>query len=462
MTIGALILTAYIVSQLFNKKKNFQFFLYKLSIIVSMFVNVGFVFKNKTSMSYSTYCMYICVVVFLINCIVFRKNTMYKNSRAMISSILLIFVVVMSYINLINSSNLASVVPFEICIDDVSNGLAYTSIPEFNKNNVGAFRDFVVFCLFCTFSGDFLTDKEKVDDLVKTIERFYKVMFIFLLMEFFVSNFVSNTMMRSIINTIFGVLERTYEVPPQRYGLFNAYGLYVEPSYVAGTMLGYYAIKYVRGINGFKDQCYFLLSVLILIISGSSTGILLISIASIVFIHSNIKLNRRTIILFGISLTVLPIIIVISAVTINNSNKQIFNDIYETTSSKVIAYIHKDQSDKGSGYARMNGNRMCYEVLKTNPFVGVGLGSTRGFGLIPGMVATMGVLGIVAYIFFAKINFNIYINKKNIFLFSIYMALLCYIFSIWYIYMPAIIGIFIGFNKEQGGAINANNKELLV
>lgn len=462
MTIGALILTLYIIFILITKKKDSQFSLYKLAIIVSMFVNVGFVFKNKTSMSYSTYCMYICVAIFLVNSILFRKNVMYKSSKAMISTILLIFVVVLSYINLMNSTNLAAVVPFEICIDDVSNGLAYTSIPVFNKNNIGAFRDFVVFCLFCTFSAGYLTDKDKVEDLIRTIEKFYKIMFIFILIEFFVSNFVSSTMMRGLINQIFGLLDKTYEVPPERYGLFNAYGLYVEPSYVAGTILGYYAIKYVNGIKDFKDLCYYILSVLILVISGSSTGILLISIAAFVFLHSTLKLNRKTVIILGLSLTIFPLIVMGAALTLNESNRQVFDEIYETTSSKVMAYIYKDQSDKGSGYARMNGNRMCYEVLKTNPFVGVGLGSTRGFGLIPGMVATMGLLGIAAYIFFAKVNFNIYVHKKNIVLFSIYMVLLCYVFSIWYIYMPAIIGIFIGFNKEQDGVINANNKELLV
>lgn len=461
MTIGARILTVIIVLGLFYYKKNYQFFLYKVSIIVSMFINVGFVFKNKTSMSYSTYCMYICVLVFLVNSIILRRNNIYKNSKSLISTILLIFVVVLSYINLINSNNLASVVPFDICIDDVSNGLAYTSIPRFSKINVGAFRDFLVFCLFCTFSAGYLTEKDKVDDLVRTIEKFYKIMFIFILIEFFVSNFISSTFIRSIINNIFGLLERTYVTPPERYGLFNAYGLYSEPSYVAAIMIGYYAIKYVNGIKGFKDSCYFLLSILVLVVSGSSTGILLISIAILVLLHSTLKLNKKTVVFFGIFLMIFPFAIGITAVFMNNS-REVVNEIYETTSTKVISYINKDHSGQGSGYARVNGNQICYDVLKVNPVVGVGLGSTRGFGLIPGMVATMGILGVICYIIFAKINFNISVNKNNILLFSIYMVLLCFIFSIWYIYMPAIIGIFIAFNKEQDGVINENNKKLLV
>lgn len=72
---------------------------------------------------------------------------------------------------------------------------------------------------------------------------------------------------------------------------------------------------------------------------------------------------------------------------------------------------------------------------------------TRGFGIIPGLVANLGIAGVISYILFIKNNLNICITKNNFFIFVIFIIYLTSIFSIWHIYTPIMIALVLFMNK---------------
>jgi hypothetical protein len=151
-------------------------------------------------------------------------------------------------------------------------------------------------------------------------------------------------------------------------------------------------------------------------------------------------------------------IFLVSALTIFllSKNDWVWDNILKRVFEKVYSYITLTKSANASivsGYIRRFGNQVCYDVLKTNPLFGVGIGTTRGYGLIPSMLATFGVVGSLALVNFYRVFINIKINKQNIISFIILIALLTAFFSSSHIYSFIIIAILISYNKKLMEAV---------
>ena len=124
-----------------------------------------------------------------------------------------------------------------------------------------------------------------------------------------------------------------------------------------------------------------------------------------------------------------------------------YNAIYELLKSindKIVAYIVGTEAEKlsASGAIRKYGNELIYNVFFSQPLFGYGIGSARGYGVLPGMLGTMGIVGIYTYWRLMKSVFRIRLNEQSIFLLVVSCLYATSVLSIWYIYEPMIILVF--------------------
>ena len=291
------------------------------------------------------------------------------------------------------------------------------------------------------FSYEFLSKKSYINDLIKSIKNTFYIFFIFIIVESFIDNFIAVNFVRNVINNIFAAGDRTYIIAEKRYGIYSAYGLFSEPSYVGSIMIIFYSIMYVGGLKSIKERLFFFLSFIVIILSGSSVSFLMIPLGILVVIKNYLKINKEIMIKIVFIIVSVPIAVYIVTLISNSGVEMI-----EYTINKLLAYFGGNRID-GSGYSRSFGNRVCYNVFRVNPIFGVGLGTTRGFGIIPGLVANLGIAGVISYILFIKNNLNICITKNNFFIFVIFIIYLTSIFSIWHIYTPIMIALVLFMNK---------------
>lgn len=429
-------------------RAEYHYIIFKISILASLFINVGYFSNKLINFSYSSFFMYFYVAISLINLIINKDIHVILRKKINISSFILIFSILISFANIIFFKSNSKIVPMSTSIDDVAYGIVQLSSPVFGGSNISALRDIIIFIIFCYFSYEYIISEDRVIDTTNTIEWVFEIFFILMIIEFIISNFIDASYFRSIVNSAFGLTEKTYELSPYRNGLYSAYGLFTEPSYVASVMVVYYGIKFIRGFTGIKETIAFILSIFVLIISGSSAAVFIAPFGLCTYIYWLTKKNRKKKQIYILSTIIMVPICTVIIIAIINNNSELLSKILSTAIAKIQQYSG-DGGTYGSGYARSFGNKVCYNVLETNPIFGVGLGTTRGFGIVPGAIATLGIVGSAAYVFFAKFTFNICMNKFNIILWIIFLFYFCYMFSIWHLYMPATMAIFICFNRFQ-------------
>lgn len=447
MSIAGIILVIILIFKfMLNPKGEYQFFLFETSILVSLFINVGYFCKGLFNISYSSFMMYLYIIYSLIKLFLLKRQQQEKRKR-IFSILILAIIIILSFFNLLNNTNLAQIVPMDTIVDEVAFGRNYLITPTFYKGNILAFRDLMIFCLFSYLSYEYVYNKNYILNIINAIKRTSNIFFIFLIFEAIVDNFISTDLIRDIINYLFGITDKTYISAAFRYGIYNSYGLFVEPSYVGVIILVYYSIVYLVGFKSNKDICFFVISFVVIFLSGASTGVALVPFGILVIIKRLFKLRKRNM-LYVFAIFIVFLICGVIFENVINNNIGFLKMAIEYANIKMFTYINGDISGSGSGYARSFGNKICYEVLKINPIFGVGLGTTRGFGLIPSAVANLGIAGMISYIYFFKCNFNLTINKSNRVLLIINLIYLTSMISIWYLYMPAIIGLFIYLNTS--------------
>jgi hypothetical protein len=81
------------------------------------------------------------------------------------------------------------------------------------------------------------------------------------------------------------------------------------------------------------------------------------------------------------------------------------------------------------------------------PLLGVGVGTTRGYGIIIGVLVTFGICGIAAYLNFwnSALKFTL---KDRLPLLLIVLAYSSSVLSVWYVYYFAFIPVFAVFSRN--------------
>lgn len=432
----------YFIYCLINKKiNNFRWYLFLGMILSNMFIGIGYVTNIGIILFYYLFFQILFCIVSII--LIYLSKINIKMRRKNIYSALILFsFVLIGILNLLINKELPQIT---LEYDSFILGDYYgTHIPYFNESNRYYLIELVFFLVTVFLSQDYLISKEKVITLINYMKKSYMIYFIILLLEILISNIFNNNYFRDTILFIFGVQDYGEGISDYifRNGIIGGAAFFPETSYIS-IILIYYLLILKQGLISNLEILMYYISILLLLLSGSSTGIMLLPLAIIISLKEII--NKRKEYIHGL------ILLFYIGVIINFM--YIYSDIFyllkDVLISKINSYLSGEKLNDVvvySGLARSFGNEQAYKIFMEEPLWGIGLGSIWAYGIIPSALASMGIIPLLAYGVYIKYNMYISIYRKNILLLIILLLYCTSIYQFNYLFTPFAFALFILFN----------------
>lgn len=441
---GIAVIIIYVCALLYSiaskKMKKFKYLAFKVMIAGTMFVNVGVAIFNKS-------------FVFLFEILYFFTIILgeYRVKKdAVVAALISIVCVLISYAHLVIGVDLPLVIPMSERMDDAYYvGMNILQEAKFSGYNCSQFLYYAIFIVSVLFSLEYI--KNSRDDILNFVKKSFYVFFVIWTIEFILNNIVSAELVRDIVYSFFGGAtdEKTY-YPQLRNGFYGFVGLFSEQSYI-GIMIVYYSISYINGIETKGEFTWFLYSMIILLINGSTTGIMLVPFAAVILVMhywANKRITRQQTIRRLLSL--IALIGIIGVVIV--SQRELFLVLITATKTKITAYLVG-----GSGYSTSNqrsaairalGNQIALSAFRKCPLFGVGIGTSRGYGILVGNLLCNGIIGMIAYFHFIKKAFCLKVKNTNIILLIIVLIYSYMLLLPWYVYYACFIPLYLCFQPN--------------
>lgn len=430
--------------------------LFILTITLSTFINVGTAFTVYIIFTYSMVLqiMYLCVTI-----IHEKTKKLTVNRRVFYSFLLFIGSVAIGFVLLIiGTHDYLNIIPFSTAMDEVFMKTSSASKPIFGYSNISAFVILLIFCFFVFFSREFFTEDRWLYKTRMCFIGIFRVYFVCIVGEFILNNLVSPNLVRNIVMMLFGHSERGYDFSQQRNGFYSVNSLFSEPSYIIVSMF-YYMLMLRKKQKSNSDILWNMVGVVALLLSGASTGLLLIPFAVVATIWSGKKPRLQMKIEMKKWLLIFAIGIATALIAYNQ--KEVLLSIFDSVIQKLLSYTDSTATnDYISGSIRQFGNSVVYAAFKDMPLWGYGLGTTRGYGIIPGALGTLGVVGCGTYCVFMKRACAVKIDFTGWILLMVFVAYTTSVLSVWYLYEPAILLLVYAVtckgNEEKMGMMRGN------
>lgn len=449
-TLGIILLLIYfaglVIAVTTRKLQIYKVTILTYGIIVSLFINLGNFVLN---FSFSEVAAVVCLCTCFLATILKGNYDIKCKKHTLACFLILILAVLLGFANCAFRDDMPYVLAMDINMDQAYYGLlspVRASITEYNRI---AFMDLLLFALVILAYKKELQDRSIVKSILDTIRKAFHVLFLVAFIEFVFNNFVSPELLRNVAISLVGTLDeaKTY-YPENRFGYYGITLLFSEQSYVA-ILIMYYAIVWKLRINNKKEFVFYILSIGVLIMSGCSTGIVMLPLALVVFLRECIKRHQKGLIrLLEWSFAVL---ILAFGIYIIVTNPLYFAEYLDSTILKIGALLQGGQYTNNavlaSGATRNYANGLAIEAFLSSPLFGVGVGGTRGYGIWAAFAATFGIVGMVAFVVYINNVFQFSLKGK-VLLSIILAAYFSIILSVWYLYMLAFIPIYLCLQKE--------------
>lgn len=438
------IVTIHIV--LFSNDKVFHLALEAATL--ALYVNLGSMFNAEVFESFTR--EYFVLLVMIVVSIFAKPILTYKKLiYAMLGLLGCIFI---SYLSILLIPTNATVAPMSITYDEVVMSGKSLSNPFLGSSNFGAFLLLVIFLVSAVIVSGLFRKENYVYRAINYFELTAIIFFFLIVLESVLINILEISDWRLFIIRLLGASEQTkvYDFSTVRFlGVQSSFLFYSEPSFVCMPLLVFYLINYQKGKPSNKKMGLFILSFAVAILSGSTNCMIIalfgvFTLIKILFFNKGISDSKRI-----FKIVFLFFVAAVSFLFIASKTK-IYDQLIDRIWSKLSAYLTMEKVADGSsvsGYIRRFGNSICYSVLKTNPLFGVGLGTTRGYGFIPSMLATMGMIGSVAFCNFYYRAFSLKIRKANVLELIFLIGVLTGIMGVWHMYSFVMLPILLCFNR---------------
>ena len=375
----------------FDKRCDIKFYAFIIMLFFSIFVNIGFVFSRIESISYSI----LAECLFILICLFTDIHTTKLNRNAVVLSFLCVIILFFGLINLVLNPYLPKIIPMTISIDSVFLGENKVQSPNLSSSNIFYMFSFMLFLVVVNLSLPLFKRGGDMKVLFAIRKMFY-IMFFLWFIEFLFNNLISNQMWRDLIYKVFGSVEGKTFNGVKRYGFYGFSGFFSEQSYIS-VMLIFYVIEYVLGISSKTDYLLHLCSIVLLILNSSTTGIILLPFGVYtLFVDRKRRIKKKTIYRLFVSIFIGIIVFII----FTKAFPSIYNKIIELTTTKLRSYFNNNTTNNTasvSAKTRSFGNKIAWDAFFKSPILGVGIGTTRGYGVWSGAFACFGLAGIVFY-----------------------------------------------------------------
>lgn len=431
----AVVLLIFVFWILLNNKINKQMYLFITTLVVTMFF-----FDSKDPIVGMP--LYFEVMLVSILYTLFTKGF----TRKLDPSIFLIATICILVLQMINLSAGLNVVPtilLKVSSTDVLDITSELKIPTLNFTVIKHFVFMVLYMIFALLNMNLLKQKIIYIYIYKEFTKFFKILFIGLIIESVIINLTgitSRAIMGFLFNTDINML-----VSWETFISLKAVSLWMcEPSGI-GCVFVYYLMLFTRKEYSLKNLLWIIISFIAVLLTGSTTGLVMaILCGSILFIDMILSLKTTGLVRLSILLFA-----VCSLIFIFSNSKTLF--------AKLNVFIN-DSASYGSGHFRKQSIEYGLAAFKFSPLIGLGIGTNYCHSGLVQMLSNIGILGTLLYVCF---NFSLFPKHKihfksiiKIFVIAIYLyasSMIQVLTSPYFLILIIIISPFMNkSNKLQG------------
>ena len=460
-----------IIVYIHNSEKLEFFFLIQM-FVLSLFFGMGYVLDIGPIIYYDMYGELVYIVISLLVTDVCKGVT-----RGQVFAISLFLLSVFAgYVIVMLGINMPYIVSWDVTNDDVFYGRAQLSKPMLGASNRYYLIRMLIFFIVTLRCRKYFVERKKIDKVIEAIKNAFSFYFTALFIELAYNNIVSKILLRQFILKNLGVIEISepfYQIRTA-FGWAGADGFFSEPSYI-GIAFFYLIIMCVTGIRKKVDYYTMIMGGVMFVACGAQTGFLLLPLWGYIWVKSFIlpkikrgtvaKIRKKVFFWRGIFMACVIALYITNESRINST----FERLWGLVNDKYAAYMGEQVSGSLtalSGATRAFGNNICYSAFFKSPLFGVGLGTTRGYGILPGALACLGIVGCIFYIFYMKVFLNLTL-RRNVFMVLLIFVYCAFLLSVTYLDMAAIILMFIPFSRllqnsyDEKIGVNENEKDFV-
>lgn len=448
--VGFVIIVLYVISFIYfysvKKLKQFKWIMFNASIIISIFFALGNAILGFSLIEFS---MMLYNFTSIVTMVEYRER--YINKKAFVSFVILLCVIAFSLINLIFNNAMPEVILMDTSIDSVFYGQNITAKAVFTSYNLYHLRVFLLMTCGLLLSTEYFNSRQHIEQMLNVIKHAFYVFFVFATIEFVINNAGYIKDFRSVVLSLLGNYDDDkVQIAQARFGYYGVTTFFPEPSYVS-LMIIFLCISFIQGLRSKKEILWYIYGIGVIFMFGCTTSIMLLPFAVFIYIKEVIFSKSKT----YKRVTFFKIFILIACISISvyiiSQNFALVSEALSGTTNKLNAYLAGggiySTSGENSASTRNFGNHIALQAFLGSPLFGVGIGTTRGYGIITGMLANFGLLGIIAYLSFLNNIFKFRI-KKRVLLLVILLLYFSTILSVWYSYYFTLIPIFALFSKN--------------
>ena len=406
MSIIAILLIVYIFYILITENKRESLIkIFTLYCIFSTFVTTGYFIKLGNVVI--TFSQILSVVIFLFYSLNFSKDfkrMIIERDKRILIILIFFIVIIFNITKLFLFSKSVMVMPNSIADVKVSEVVQ----AEFTMDTIQKSISLFMFIIVTTFTS-YIIDEELWNKIKKRYISFGRFMIIYCLFEFLYNNIVSNNNLIKFVTFIFGDTGSQYTRLVKRGGIFCIQGFNKEPSHVAIAFLILQVIILLsKDLASVKKTLHSVLIVSIMIFSGAFTGALCAVISVIIYI---VTLKKIQMINCIVGIGILFLILLGIGISVKNSLLQYYlmrvgnflgilkyaypamNKNDALLKVQNIQYYFSNGGNSGSEYIRLSSILYNLDLFYQNILLGVGLGATNAQGMIPSILANIGIIG---------------------------------------------------------------------
>lgn len=228
--------------------------------------------------------------------------------------------------------------------------------------------------------------------ILKIMVVFQKVTYIVVCIEMVIKLFFDSSLYFGLINFLLGVSANQVNWLVIRGGIPAFQALCKEPSHLAICLFFSCLIDLWLMERKKINSMFFIINCLLLLLSGSFSSILFVPVLILAYLVI-MKISSKRIIFVALILAMIPVAILAL-------DKTGLAQYYMERLSNALSLIKSRNFDiYSSEGVRLGSMFSSLDLFKNRPFLGIGLGNNVSTCAFPALLSTMGILGVLAYIF---------------------------------------------------------------
>lgn len=230
------------------------------------------------------------------------------------------------------------------------------------------------------------------EHILQLIIIFQKVTYFVVCAEMAIKLIFDSSLYFSIIKVLLGVSTNQVSWVVIRGGIPAFQALCKEPSHLA--ICFFFACLVDLWLMERKkiNSSFFVINCLLLLLSGSFSSILYVSVLIISYLVI-LKINNKRIIIGLIICALIPVLVLV----MDKTGLVLY--YMERISNSMLLMKNRDFNIYSSEGVRLGAIFSSLELFMSRPFFGIGLGNNVSTGALPALLSTIGILGVITYLF---------------------------------------------------------------